>query len=92
MQSSASCGVGVLGAQVVHVAGADDRQAGVGGEREQARVDAAVLVDARVLELDVDVVAPEDLHEAVELLAGARRVARQQRLAGAARRGSPRAR
>ena len=31
--------VGVLGAQVVHVAGADDRQAGLVGQRQQARVD-----------------------------------------------------
>ena len=76
--------LGILGAQVVHVAGADHREAGVGGQGEQPGVDRAVLVDARVLQLDVDVLAPEDLHEPVELLAGARRVARQERLAGAA--------
>ncbi len=75
--------LGVLGAQVVHVAGADDRKARVGGEREQAGVDALVLLDARVLQLDVDVLAPEDLDEAVELLAGAGSVAGEQRLAGA---------
>ncbi len=73
----------ILGAQVVHVARADDRQPGVGGEREQAGIDAPVLVDAGVLQLDVDVLAPEDLHEAVELLPCARHVAGEQRRAGA---------
>ena len=74
---------GVLGAQVVHVARADDRQAGLGGQRQEAGVDALVLVDAGVLQLDVDVLAPEDLHEAVELLARTGLIARQQRRARA---------
>ena len=73
---------GVLGVQVVHVAGADDREAGVGGDPQEPRVDLGVLGHAGVLQLDVDVVASEDRHEPVEL--GARRglVAASQRLAG----------
>ena len=74
----------VLGAQIVHVAGPDHGEARVGRQGQQAGVDALVLIDAGVLQLDVDVLAAEDLHEAVELLPRARRIAGQQRLAGAA--------
>ena len=68
--------LGVLGVQVVHVARADDREPGIGGDAQEARVDLGVLGHAGVLQLDVDVVAAEDRDEPVEL--GARAPARRR--------------
>ena len=59
--------VGVFGAQVVHVAGADGWQPQLVGQLEQDRIDLVVLVKARILNLDVDMVLVEDLHHQVEL-------------------------
>ena len=85
MQSSASCALRVLVPQVVDVAGRDERQPGLGRELRQERVDPRLDVEARVLDLDVGRVAPEDLREPVEV--GARVVgpALLERLADAAR-------
>lgn len=58
--------IGILGAQVVHVAGADERHAGLAVEPQQHLVARLVDVEARVLDLDVDVVAPEDREQPVE--------------------------
>ena len=54
-------------AEVVDVAGRDGRQADLRRERGELRQDALLHVEVRVLQLDVDVVAAEDLREAVEL-------------------------
>ena len=77
--------VGVLGPQVVHVARADQRQAGLVGELQQPHVHLLVLLEPGVLQLDVHRVAPVDLHQPVELHPGARVVVLQQRLVDAAR-------
>ncbi len=66
--------VGVLAARVVGVAGRDHRQAGVLGQAPQVVVDAGLHVESGVLDLDVDVVAPEDLGERVQLGPGGRHV------------------
>ena len=76
--------VRVLVAQVVDVAGGDRRQPALLGERDELRVDPLLHVEVRVLELDVDVVAPEDLLEPVELRLGVGRAALLERLADAA--------
>src|SRR6185312_15887587 len=75
---------GVVTGEVVDVAGADHRQPRVPGQVDQRRQDPRLHVDAAVLDLDVDVVATEDLHQPVELRAGARHVVVDQRLADAA--------
>ena len=54
-------------AEVVHVAGTDERHVGLLGERDQLRVQPRLDLHVRVLQLDVDVVATEDGAEAVEL-------------------------
>ena len=59
--------VGIFGAQVVDVARADGRQSQLVGQLEQDRIDLVVLLKARVLNLDVDVILAEDLHHQVEL-------------------------
>ena len=74
---------GVGGGQVVDVAGAHERQARVARQRRERRVDGRLDVDAAVLELDVDVVAAEDLDEPVDLAARAALVAVHERLADA---------
>ena len=63
-------GVGVLAAGVVRVAGRHHRQAGVARQPPQVLVDAGLHVEAGVLDLHVDVVAPEDAGQRVELGAG----------------------
>jgi hypothetical protein len=60
-------GAGVLVPEVVDVAGRDGRQAPLLGERDELGVDPLLDVEVRVLELDVDAVAAEDLLEPVEL-------------------------
>ena len=65
-------GARVLVAQVVDVAGRDGREARRRRELDELRQDPLLHVEVGVLELDVDVVAPEDLREPVEL-GGARR-------------------
>ncbi len=60
----------VLVAEVVDVAGSDEREARVRGELREQRVDPRLLREAGVLHLDVDVVAPEDLRETVEVGSG----------------------
>ena len=69
MQRSASCANASLGVEVVDVTGRDEREAGLVGERDEVRVDLLLLREPGVLQLDVRRVAPEDLHEAVEILA-----------------------
>ena len=60
----------VLVPEVVDVAGRDERQAGLRGERRELGVDARLLLETGVLDLDVDVVAAEDLRQAVEVRGG----------------------
>ncbi len=60
----------VLAAQVVHVGGADHRQASVARDPHGALVDDVLLGDPVLLQLDVDVLGPEDLDEVVDVLAG----------------------
>ena len=76
--------VRVLGGQVVDVAGRDERQLRFGGELDELRVDALLHVEARVLELDVGAVAPEDLRQPVEVGARVGGPALLERLADAA--------
>ena len=59
--------VGVGGGEVVDVAGRDERQLRLGGELDELGVDALLHVEARVLELDVGALAPEDLRQPVEV-------------------------
>ena len=73
-------GARVLVAEVVDIAGRDRREPGRGGELVELRQDPLLHVEVGVLELDVDVVAAEDLREPVEL--GARR--RRARLSSSA--------
>src|SRR5438552_324891 len=49
------------------VTGRDERQAGAARELDELRVHALLHLEPRVLELDVDGVAPEDLDEPVEV-------------------------
>ena len=70
MQSSASCAYGVARVEVVHVARRHERKPGLLRECDQPWVDLLLLGEPRVLELDVRRVAPDDLHESVEILAG----------------------
>ena len=74
----------VLVAEVVDVAGRDRRQAGRGGELDELRQDPLLYVEVGVLELGVDVVAPEHLDEPVELGGAHRRGGLLQRFADAA--------
>ena len=59
--------VGVGGGEVVDVAGRDERQLRLGGELDELRVDALLHLEARVLQLDVGALAPEDLRQPVEV-------------------------
>ena len=77
--------VGVGGGEVVDVAGRDEGQLRLGGELDELRVDALLDLEARVLELDVGVVAAEDLRQPVELGACVVGPALLERLADAAR-------
>ena len=75
--------VGVGGGEVVDVAGGDERQLRLGGELHELRVDALLHVEPRVLELDVSVLAPEDLCQPVEIVARVGRPVLLERLADA---------
>ena len=59
----------VLGVEVVDVSRRHERKPGLGGERDQLRVDLLLLGEPGVLQLDVRRVAPEDLDEPVEIAA-----------------------
>ncbi|MEZ5081244.1 MAG: hypothetical protein R2878_11435 [Thermoleophilia bacterium] len=59
--------LGVVLARVVRVARGHHRLPGVLRELRELGVDPSLDVEARVLDLDVDVVRAEDLHESVEL-------------------------
>ena len=63
-------GLRVRVVEVVDVAGGDERDAGLLGEGGELRVDPRLLVEAGVLDLDVDVVAAEDLGQAIEVRGG----------------------
>ena len=60
----------VLLAQVVHVGGGDERAAGLPREAPHRLVDLLLLGQAVALDLEVDVLGPEDLHQLVEVRAG----------------------
>jgi hypothetical protein len=60
-------GVGVRGVEVVDVTCRNERQAALRGELGERLQDRLLHVEAGVLQLDVDVVAPEQLDEPVEL-------------------------
>ena len=77
-------GARVLGAEVVDVARRDGRQVALAGERDELGHDPRLHVEVRVLELDVDLVAAEDLLEPVELGLGVVAAALLERLAHAA--------
>ena len=72
-------------AEVVHVAGRDGGQADLAGELGELREDPLLHVEVRVLQLDVDVVAAEDLPEPVELRVRVGGAVLLERLADAAR-------
>ncbi len=57
----------VLVMEVVDVAGGDERELGLIGEPRELGVDPLLGLEARVLDLDVGGVVPEDLHQAVEV-------------------------
>ena len=76
--------VGVFGAQVVHVAGADGRQPQLIGQLDQYRVDLVVLFEVGVLDLDVEVLLAEDLDHQIHLGPRRRLVALHDRLVDAA--------
>ncbi len=76
--------VGVFGGEVVDVAGGDERQLRLGRELDELRVDALLHLEARVLELDVGVVAPEHLRQPVEVGRGVLGPVLLERLADAA--------
>ncbi len=75
----------VVRVEVVDVAGRDEREPGLVGERDEVRVDAQLLLDAAVLHLDVLGVAAEDLYEAVEVLTRVLAASLGERLGHAAR-------
>ncbi len=58
----------VLAAQVVDVAGGDERPAELARDLDDAGVRALLLLDAVLLDLEVDVVGAEDLNESVGVL------------------------
>ncbi len=62
--------VRVLCVQVVDVARGDERKARLLRESDQVGIDAQLVVDSAVLDLDVRGVAPVDLRESVEVLPG----------------------
>ena len=76
-------GLRILVPQVVDVAGGDRRQATLLGELDELRRDPLLHLEVRVLELDVDVVAAEDLLEPVELCLGVALAVLFERLADA---------
>ena len=60
----------VLVAKVVHVAGRHEREARLLGCLDEEGRQAGLHLEARVLHLDVDLVASEDLRQPVELADG----------------------
>ena len=57
----------VLGVEVVDVTGGDEREPGLGRERDELRIDLVLLCEPGVLDLDVRRVTAEDLDEPVEI-------------------------
>ncbi len=78
----------VLAPEVVDVAGGNERHLLSTGQLDEVRVDPLLHVETGVLQLDVDVVAPEDLGEPVELGLGVVRAILLQRLADSPRKTS----
>ena len=60
----------VLLAQVVHVGGGDQRAPGLGREALHRRVDLLLLLQPVALDLEIDVLGPEDSDQLVEVGAG----------------------
>ena len=75
----------VLVAEVVDVAGRDERDAGARGKIDELRVERLLHLEPRILELDVGLLAAEDVHEPLELRLGLGRLALLERLRDAAR-------
>ena len=73
-------GIGVGGVEVVHVARRHNRQPALRRERRERLEQRLLDVDVPVLQLDVRVVAPEDLREAVEVGLGVGRPVLDERL------------
>ncbi len=73
-------GLVVLAVRVVRIVGGEQRSADPPGELDQLRVGPALFGQAVVLQLDEQVVAPEDVLESGGLLGGSGDVATQQRL------------
>jgi hypothetical protein len=76
--------VGVGLREVVDVARRDERQVGLGGELGELGIDALLHLEPGVLQLDVGVVAAEDLREPVEVVARVLRPVLLESLADAA--------
>ena len=57
----------VLAAQVVHVAGADERAPDLARDPHDPLVGLLLVGDAVLLDLEVDVVAPEGVHQVVDV-------------------------
>ena len=85
MQSSASWRARVGGVEVVDVAGRDERQIPLRSEPRERPEHGLLDLEPGVLELDVDVVPPEDLLEPVELGLGVLLAALDERARDAAR-------
>ena len=78
----------VLAAEVVDVAGRDQRPADLAGDLDDSLVGLVLLGDPVLLDLEVDVVGAEDLHQLVGVGARLGRVVGDQPLAEARLRGS----
>ena len=78
----------VVGVEVVHVTRRDEREPGLFRERDERGIDFLLLGEPGVLQLDVGRVAPEDLHEPVEILARVLRPVLDERARDASRQAS----
>ncbi len=78
----------VVGVEVVDVTGRDEWEPGLFRERDEGGIDFLLLGEPGVLQLDVGRVAPEDLHEPVEVLARVLRPVLDERARDAARQAS----
>src|SRR6266511_1568070 len=74
----------ILVSEVVHVAGGDERQVRARGKLDELGIDPLLRLEVRVLQLDVGVVAAEDLREPVEVGGRVLRAALLERLRHAA--------
>ena len=73
----------VLVAEVVDVAGGDERERRLDGKLRELRVDPLLFGEPRVLDLDVRLLTPEDLREPIEIGGGVTWTVLLQRLAHA---------